>query len=231
MKYNNVIPATFIKRINRFSALCEINGKAELVHVKNTGRLKELFIEGSTVYLEDAQNPNRKTAYSLVCVKRADGLLINIDSTAPNKVVGEALQSGKLLFHGEKATLVKAESTHGNSRFDFYIETATHKGYMEVKGCTLEIDGTCLFPDAPTLRGEKHVHELTVLAKEGYQTAVVFVIQMDVIEGYFTPNTNMQPSFTQALQTAKETGVDILAFTCNVTPSELILDNNYPVLL
>lgn len=231
MKYNHVIPAIFIKRINRFSALCEINGETELVHIKNTGRLKELFVEGSTVYLEHAQNPNRKTAYSLVCVQRNDGLLVNIDSSAPNKVVAEALQAGKLLFHGEKATAIKPESTHGNSRFDFYIETATHKGYIEVKGCTLERDDVCLFPDAPTLRGEKHVQELTTLAKNGYQTSVVFVIQMDVTEGYFTPNTNMQPTFTGALQTAKQNGVDILAFTCNVTPDELTLKDCYPVLL
>ncbi len=231
MKYNHVIPATFMKRVNRFSALCEINGVAELVHVKNTGRLKELLIEGTTVYLEHSQNPNRKTDFSLICVQRPDGLLVNIDSTAPNTVVHEALQTGQLLFHGEKASVIKPESTYGNSRFDFYIETATYKGYMEVKGCTLEVDGVCLFPDAPTLRGEKHVHELTTLAKEGYQTAVVFVIQMDITEGYFTPNTKMQPSFTRALQEAKMSGVDILAFTCDVTQDALTIKNNYPVIL
>ncbi|HBI93447.1 MAG TPA: DNA/RNA nuclease SfsA, partial [Terrisporobacter glycolicus] len=161
MKYNNMIKAKFIERPNRFVAYCDINGEVEKIHVKNTGKCKELLVPGYEVYLEKSNNPARATKYSLIAVKKGDRL-INMDSQVTNKMVYEALEDKSLILPGfdEEITLIKPEKTYGNSRFDVYVEGNTKKAFIEVKGCTLEIDGVVKFPDAKTERGVKHVKEL-----------------------------------------------------------------------
>ncbi len=172
MKYNNITQAVFIDRPNRFIANVDINGHRETVHVKNTGRCKELLIPGCEVWLNAPGTPNRKTTYDLVAVRKDNGILFNIDSQAPNKVVKEWLQS-------QDYDTVVSEYTYGNSRIDFYMTQGSEEFLMEVKGCTLEVDGIGYFPDAPTERGVKHLRELTKATKEGYKSILAFVIQMD----------------------------------------------------
>jgi sugar fermentation stimulation protein A len=211
MKYNNILKGKFICRPNRFIAHIEINDKIEICHVKNTGRCKELLIPNATVFVQQNDNPNRKTKFSLIGVMK-DGRMINMDSQVTNKVVNEWILEGNLF---SEVTLIKPESKYRNSRFDFYVETKNKKAFIEVKGVTLENQGIVKFPDAPTERGVKHIRELCECLKEGYDAYIIFVIQMkDVL--YFEPNSEMHEEFAEALREAKEYGVNILAVDCEV---------------
>lgn len=207
MKYGNIIQGSFVSRQNRFIAKVRVNDVLETVHVKNTGRCRELLLPGATVYLEESDNPDRKTKYDLVAVVKEGLGIVNIDSQAPNKVVYEWLLT-------QDYDYVKPEFTYGNSRFDFYMEKGQEKCFMEVKGCTLEIDGIGYFPDAPTERGVKHLRELTKAAKEGYHCYVAFVIQMPGITEV-RANVTMHPEFGQALEEAKDAGVEVLELSCS----------------
>ena len=234
MKYEDIVEGQFIDRPNRFVANVIIDGVAQKVHVKNTGRCKELLEKGNTVYLEDFRKRmgTRKLPYSLINVYKncSDGskLLINMDSQAPNKVVHEALLNGKISLPGmDKLNLVKPEQKFQNSRFDFYAEDIKGTAaYIEVKGCTLERDGIAFFPDAPTARGSKHIHELMEAAAQGYGAYVVLVIQIENIK-LFKPNRETDPDFADALAMADKSGVKILAYNCNV--SKDTLEINEPI--
>ncbi len=227
-----VIPACFLSRPNRFVALVEVEGEPTTVHVKNTGRCRELLLPGATVYLAAADNSKRKTPYDLVAVDKIlpDGRVetVNLDSQAPNAIAAEWLPACGL-FH-ETAT-IRREVNCGASRFDFCIENANVQGrtaYLEVKGCTLERDGVALFPDAPTERGVKHLRELTELAKRGMPAYVLFVIQMKGVHR-FRPNDATHPDFGEALREAHAAGVYILAIDCHVTPKTVTADGYIPV--
>ena len=221
MRYKEMIKGKFLARPNRFIAHIEIDGKTEICHVKNTGRCKELLPPGATVWCECSRNPARKTAFDLICVQKGSRL-INMDSQAPNAAVKEWLLSGGL---GNIENL-KPESTFGNSRFDFSFVKDGKPCFLEVKGVTLENDGVCAFPDAPTTRGAKHLQELTELVKEGYSTYVLFVIQMEDVK-YLHPNDATDPDFGKGLRQAAKAGVQILAMDCKVTPDTMTL--NKPV--
>lgn len=224
MKYTNIKRGRFESRPNRFIAYVDIDGKREKVHVKNTGRCRELLTEGAEVYLEKSDNPERSTAYDLVTVKKGSRM-INMDSQAPNKVVGEWLLQKELF---PDLISVRPETTYGNSRFDFYVETETDKILLEVKGVTLEQDGMVLFPDAPSDRAVKHVHELMQAIKEGYQAYILMVIQMQNVR-YFTPNRETHPAFADALLEAAKAGVKILAYDCVVTQDSCNIHEPVPV--
>ncbi len=213
MKYKNIIKAVFESRPNRFIAKVLIDGHEETVHVKNTGRCKELLIPGCEVWLTEPGTPERKTRYDLVAVRKSTGLLFNIDSQAPNKVVKEWLET-------KEYDRIVPEYTYGNSRIDFYMEKENEKFLMEVKGCTLEVDGIGYFPDAPTERGVKHLRELIKAKEEGYHAMLAFVIQM---EGVYEvrPNIATHPEFAVVFEEAKKAGVEILFLPCKVTPDEL----------
>lgn len=226
MKYKEIVMGIFIDRPNRFIARVLINGQEELCHVKNTGRCKELLIKGVTVYLEHHDNTNRKTAYSLIGVYKGD-VLINMDSQAPNKVVGEWLANGGLF---SDITLIRPETTYHNSRFDFYVETPSKNYFIEVKGVTLEEDGIARFPDAPTPRGVRHIEELTDAIKDGYGAYIIFVIQLKGISS-FEPNVRTHQAFADALREAHSQGVNILALDCIVTFDTLTIDKEIPVTL
>ena len=213
MQYPNIFPAKFISRPNRFIAHVEMDGMEEIVHVKNTGRCKELLIPGCTVYLTAPDSPGRKTKYDLVAVIKDNGLLINIDSQAPNKVALEYLQA-------QGYDVIIPEYTYGDSRIDFYMEKGKKKYLMEVKGCTLEWNGIGYFPDAPTERGVKHIHELIKARKEGYKAVLAFVIHMDgVVE--VCANVETHPEFGTAWEEARKAGVEIWFLTCHVEPEKL----------
>lgn len=226
MKYDSVVPATFISRPNRFIAQVQVeenqNDKIEIVHVKNTGRCKELLIPGCKVYLEKSNNPNRKTKFDLIAVEKIypenpeKKLLVNMDSQLPNKVAHEWLKTQNYSF-------IKPEFTFGKSRIDFYMEKDEEKFLMEVKGCTLEIDGIGYFPDAPTERGVKHLEELILATQQGYSCKIAFVIQM---EGIFEVrgNATTHPKFATTLQKAKDAGVEVLFLCCRVMPDEVFVD-------
>lgn len=226
MIYDNIVKGKFISRPNRFIANVEIMGKKEVVHVKNTGRCKELLTAGATVFCEKSDNPNRKTQYDLISVYKGERL-INMDSQAPNKVFYEYLQSGKCY---KDLTYIKGEYTYGDSRIDFYCESEKEKFLIEVKGVTLENDGVVMFPDAPTLRGIKHIDELIKAKKNGYRTAVAFVIQMDNIK-YFTPNKATHKDFADALKRAEKAGVEILCLDCTVTENTLKINDKVKYIL
>ena len=196
MRYQRVIPGKFLSRPNRFIALVEVGGETVVAHVKNTGRCKELLVPGVKVWLEESANPARKTLYDLIAVEKGS-LLINMDAQAPNKVFAEWARSGVL----PGLTLLRPETTWGSSRFDFYWESAAEKGFVEVKGVTLERDGGAYFPDAPTERGVKHLKELTAARQQGYQAAVCFVIQMKGVD-FFSPNDETHPEFGDTLRMA-----------------------------
>ncbi len=217
MKYTNITKAKFISRPNRFIAEVDIDGHTETVHVKNTGRCKELLIPGCEVWLDAPGTPGRKTKYDLVAVKKSNGLLINIDSQAPNKVVKEWLAN-------KDYDKVTPEYTYGNSRIDFYMERGKDKYLMEVKGCTLEVDGIGYFPDAPTERGVKHLRELAKAAKEGYHAILAFVIQMDGITEV-RPNIDTHAEFGLALEEAKAAGVEVWFLCCHVEEDGLEIVN------
>jgi len=228
LKYTNIVEGTFIDRPNRFIANVLINDKLEKVHVKNTGRCKEILKKGTKVYLEKSNNPNRKTKYSLISAYKGD-LLINIDSQVPNDVVYSSILSNKIP-EISNVDLLKREVNYKNSRFDFYFEKDNMKGFIEVKGVTLEIDGISLFPDAPTKRGTKHIHEITSSVKEGYNSYIFFLIQMPNI-GYFKPNVAMDKEFSDALLLAKEKGVNLLAYNSIVEPDKISLGERIKLLL
>ena len=229
MKYENVKKGKFIERPNRFVAMVEINGREEKVHVKNTGRCRELLVPGATVYLEDFEGRmgSRKMRYSLIGVEKVTDrgrIMINMDSQAPNAVVKEALTNGSLKLPGmEELTLVKGEQKYGNSRFDFYVEAGEKKGYVEVKGVTLEEDGVAMFPDAPTERGVKHLRELAAAAEDGFEAFAVFVIQMKGMH-VFVPNSKTHPEFADALAEVEKQGVKLLAYDCLVMEDSLCVD-------
>ena len=226
MQYNNIQQATFLRRPNRFVAHIEVDGKEEICHVKNTGRCRELLADRATIYVQHHDDPKRKTKYSLIAVEKGD-LLINMDSQASNKVVGEWLLEKEPFG---KVKLLKPECTYGSSRFDFYLETETEKIFIEVKGVTLEEEGVVRFPDAPTERGVKHLQELCACVEAGYKAAVIFVVQMEGIK-YFEPNEKTHPQFREALRQAQKAGVQVFAYECKVTPSSLVIDKAIPVKL
>ena len=213
MRYGNITEGRFLDRPNRFTAHVEIDGQKETVHVKNTGRCRELLVPGAEVFLTEPGTPGRKTRYDLVAVRKGNGILFNIDSQAPNRVVREWL--GKQGFDK-----IIPEYAFGSSRIDFYMEKDGQKYLMEVKGCTLEVDGIGYFPDAPTERGVKHLHELARAAKEGYRAAAAFVIQMDGVTEV-RPNTATHPAFGTALAEAAAAGVQILMLPCHVEKDSL----------
>ncbi len=215
MKYDNIIRAVFIKRPNRFIAEVEIDGRRETVHVKNTGRCRELLIPGCEVWLTAPGTPNRKTLYDLVAVRKENGILFNIDSQAPNMVVKEWLA-------GQDYEKVVPEYSYGDSRIDFYMERGGERYLMEVKGCTLEVDGIGYFPDAPTERGVKHLRELAAAAKKGYKAMLAFVIQMDGVSEV-RPNIDTHAEFGIAFDEARAAGVEILYLQCHVEPDSLVI--------
>ncbi|MBE5961940.1 MAG: DNA/RNA nuclease SfsA [Lachnospiraceae bacterium] len=226
MKYENIYEGRFISRPNRFIAHIEINGKTEICHVKNTGRCKELLIPGATVYVQHFNTSTRKTNWDLIAVKKKD-TLINMDSAAPNKAVGEWLAGGGLGFIPDYQ---KAEYKYGDSRFDFYLEHGEEKWLIEVKGVTLEENGMAMFPDAPTERGIKHLNGLSHHIKEGFHTAAIFAIQMDGIHS-FTANHKTHPEFAEALKNAFYSGVNILAYDCHITPDSMTVRNPVKVII
>jgi len=218
MKYNKVIEARFLSRPNRFVAQVEVAGHEENVHVKNTGRCKELLLPNVPVILAEADNPARKTRYDLIAVKKAGLGLINIDSQAPNKVMGEWLAE-------RGYDVVKPEYKYGSSRIDFYMERGDQKYLLEVKGCTLEQDGIGYFPDAPTERGIKHIRELIEARKSGYWCGMAFVIQMPKVKEV-RPNIVTHPAFGDAWQEALEAGVKIWFLGCYVKEDALSIDDS-----
>ncbi len=230
MKYQHIVQAEFIERPNRFIAYVKLEGRRERVHVKNTGRCRELLIPGARVYLDKSGNPGRSTAYDLVAVEKG-GRLINMDSQAPNKAAAEWLKEKELL---PGLTLLRPETVYGDSRFDFYAETSGEGGepgeriFIEVKGVTLEENGVVRFPDAPSERAVKHVQELVRAKKEGYRAMVLFVIQMEGAK-YLTPNRETHEAFARELYQAREQGVEIFAYDCLVTPGSMRLHLPVPV--
>ncbi|MCD7739365.1 MAG: A/G-specific adenine glycosylase [Lachnospiraceae bacterium] len=228
MNYQHIVKAYFLERPNRFIAYVRIPGvsERERVHVKNTGRCRELLQPGAVVYLEKSGQTARKTAYDLVAVEKGSRL-VNMDSMAPNQAAGEWLQAGGLVPCPD---LVRPETTWGNSRFDFYMEAGEEKYFVEVKGVTLENDGVVMFPDAPSDRAVKHVEELVRAKEQGYQTYILFVIQMSGVK-YFTPNRAMHREFANALWTASASGVRILTYDCDVTSESMALRAPVPVFL
>lgn len=232
MRYENMTEGVFLSRPNRFIAKVLVDGAEETVHVKNTGRCKELLVPNGRVLLECSSNPIRKTAYDLVTVEKAaygaqPARLINMDSQAPNRLFEEWARAGHYL---PDLTLLRPETKWGNSRFDFYWEQGTRKGFVEVKGCTLERDGRAYFPDAPTERGVKHLEELLAARAEGYETAVCFVIQMSEVRS-FSPNDETHPAFGAALRRAAAGGVRVMAYECAVNEGEVYITKEVPILL
>lgn len=225
MQYSNMIPGIFRSRPNRFIAHVDIEGQTEIVHVKNTGRCRELLPTGAEVYCQKSDNPNRKTKYDLITVRKGSRL-INMDSQAPNAVAKEWLLSGGL----GNAKTVKAETTHGDSRFDFSFTLNGKTCFLEVKGVTLENDGICAFPDAPTDRGAKHLRGLQKCVEEGFGGYVLFVIQMSDV-AYLHPNDATDPAFGKALREAAAAGVQVLAMDCIVTEDSMTIGNPVPVIL
>lgn len=226
MQYQNVRKAHFLSRPNRFVAHVSMDGEEVVCHVKNTGRCRELLIPGAVVYLQPGDRPGRKTPYDLIAVEK-DHRLINMDAQAPNQVFREWAEKGG--FRPD-LTLLRPEVKWGNSRFDFYWEAGAQKGFVEVKGVTLEERGEVRFPDAPTERGVKHLEELIRAKESGYEAAVCFVIQMENVD-FFAPNDRTHPAFGQALRKADAAGVRVLAYDCRVTPDQLTLHRAVPVRL
>ena len=222
MKYDNIVKGIFLERPNRFIAICDIDGKEETCHVKNTGRCRELLINGVTVFLEKSSNPKRKTQYDLIAVEK-NGRLINMDSQVVNKVAFEFLPT---LF--DDIEFIKPEYKYGKSRIDFYIETKNEKVLVEVKGVTLEEDGVVRFPDAPTERGVKHLKELQKAVVEGYKAYMMFVVQMSHVK-YFEPNMKTHLQFASALKEASDNGVNVLAYDCCVTPESIKIRKEVPI--
>lgn len=226
MNYERIRKAFFIERPNRFIAYVQLDGEKETVHVKNTGRCAELLVPGAPVYIQESVNPARKTKWDLIAVEKGKRM-INMDSQIPNKVVQEWIEGGNLF---PDVHLVRPETTYGNSRFDLYVEAGDSRIFIEVKGVTLEEDGVCRFPDAPSDRAVKHMEELVRAKKEGYETYVFFVIQMKDVR-YFTPNTDTHPAFAEALKKAAAAEVKILAYDCEVTSDSITIREPVDVVL
>ena len=234
MVYRKILPGVFRARPNRFIAHVEVEGRPEVCHVKNTGRCRELLLPGVKVWLEESANPARKTRYDLIAVEkeREEGpLLINMDSQAPNRVFGEWAAAGGLGF---QPTILRPETTYGNSRFDYYWELSepgeSRRGFWEVKGVTLEERGAARFPDAPTLRGVKHLEELVLARQAGYEAGVCFIVQMAGMD-HVEPNDATHPEFGAALRRAVRAGVAVLALECAVSPDRLAVSRSVPVWL
>ncbi|MCD8050309.1 MAG: DNA/RNA nuclease SfsA [Clostridiales bacterium] len=226
MRYKNVKKATFLSRPNRFIAQVLLDGEETTVHVKNTGRCRELLTPGATVYLAAAENPNRKTAYDLIAVEKGT-LLINMDAQAPNQVFREWAEIGGFL---PDLTRIRPEYRYKDSRFDFYLEQGDQKRLVEVKGVTLEENGVVHFPDAPTERGVKHLEGLTAALEDGFETWVCFVVQLSPAR-YLEPNDRTHPAFGEALRRASAAGVHVLAVSCRVEPDSLEISAPVPVYL
>ena len=223
MEYGKMVSGVFLARPNRFIAHVQIGGQVEVCHVKNTGRCRELLPTGAEVWCQESDNPARKTKYDLITVRKGERL-INMDSQAPNAAVREWLLAGGF---GEISEL-RPETVHGDSRFDFSFLKDGRRCFLEVKGVTLENDGVCAFPDAPTERGSKHLRGLARAAEEGYGAYVLFVVQMENVR-YLHPNDGTDPAFGKALREAAEAGVQIMALDCKVTPGSMILNESLPV--
>lgn len=226
MQYHSVVRAVFLERPNRFTARVRLGDAVETVHVKNTGRCRELLVPGAAVYLEAAENPNRKTKYDLIAVEKGDRL-INMDAQAPNPVFGEWAAAGRFL---SGVTVIRRECVYGDSRLDFCLETLSGLHFVEVKGVTLEEHGKARFPDAPTERGVKHIRELQRAVEAGHGASLVFVVQMDRIKSV-SPNDETHPAFGEALRKAAAVGVEVHAFACAVTPEHITISHPVPVLL
>ncbi len=227
MQYKNITYGKFISRPNRFIGIIEIDGVCQTVHIKNTGRCKELLVTGNKVILVPSNNPHRKTKYDLISVYKKDNLLINMDSFLPNAAVEEWLP--KSLLFSDKAE-IKREVTYGNSRFDLFVTDDDRKAFIEVKGVTLEENMHCHFPDAPTERGVKHIRELIRCVKEGYEAYIIFVIQMKGALS-FSPNEKTHAEFGAALREAANSGVKILAYDCEVAPDKVEICSPVPIVL
>lgn len=228
-EYLAIVPAIFIARPNRFIALCEVDGEQKVVHVKNTGRCKELLIPGVTVYLNHVPSKTRKTEYDLIAVEKGP-LLINIDSQVPNTIATEGLIAGQIKLPQVKGEIsqLKREVSYLHSKFDIYFETNLNEQvFVEVKGMTLEEDGIVSFPDAPTLRGLKHVNELGLAVENGFKGAVCFIVQMNHAK-FGTINRQMQPELAVAIKKAQEIGVAVVAYTCHVTPNQITIKEEIP---
>ena len=226
MKYERISKGTFLERPNRFIAYAELAGKTEVIHVKNTGRCAELLIPGASIYVQESDNPARKTKWDLIGVEKGSRM-INMDSQVPNLVVKEWIESGHLT---SDIRMVRPETAYGNSRFDLYVETGSSRIFIEVKGVTLEEEGVVRFPDAPSDRAVKHLQELEKAVREGYEAYVFFVIQMKGVR-YFTPNMDTHPAFCEALKSAKAAGVNILAYDCRVSGDQIEIADPVPVVL
>ena len=226
MRYDHIVPGIFINRPNRFVAYCEIDGKTEKCHVKNTGRCRELLVPGAEVYLEVSDNPDRKTPMDLIAVRKGDRL-VNMDSQVPNDVAAESLRDIPMF---SRVHTVRREFRYGNSRIDIMAEDGDNRYLVEVKGVTLEDDGVVRFPDAPTERGAKHVRELIASMGDGYVPCLLFVIQMEDVR-YFESNRPMDPAFADALADAHAAGVRIIAYSCRVSPDSLELGDPVDVRL
>lgn len=226
MTYENIHEGIFLKRPNRFIAEVLIDNKEETVHVKNTGRCRELLIPGTKVFLEKSGNSNRKTAYDLIAVEKGERL-INMDSQGTNKAFHQWAKEGHFR---PNLTLLRPEFTYGHSRFDFYWESDVSRGFVEVKGVTLEENGAVFFPDAPTLRGIKHIESLVSALDEGYEATIFFVIQMSGVS-HFSPNDKTHKDFGDALRRAKEKGVKLLAMDCQITPHTMTIHKPIPIIL
>ena len=227
MRYERITQGSFLERPNRFLAYAELAGKKEVIHVKNTGRCAELLKTGAVIYVQESQNPERKTKWDLIAVEKGDRI-INMDSQIPNRVVQDWIEEGNLF---EDVRLVKPETTYCNSRFDLYVETGDkRKIFIEVKGVTLEENGVVRFPDAPSERAVKHLEELGHAVKEGYEAYVFFVIQMKGVR-YFTPNRDTHPAFCDALKRAQAAGVHVLAYDCEVSADSIEVNEEVPVVL
>lgn len=228
MKYQNIYEGVFLDRPNRFIANVLINGKKEKVHVKNTGRCKEILVKGTKIYLEKSNNPNRKTRYSLISAYKKNKL-INIDSQVPNQVVFEAIEANEIK-ELKNVDILKREVTFENSRFDIYFEKNNEKGFVEVKGVTLESNGLSLFPDAPTERGTKHIKEMIKAIEKGYKGYIFFLVQIKGIKK-FTPNTIMDKNFSEALIKASKKGVNILAYNSIVKKDSIKIGKEVEILI
>lgn len=224
MQYSDIHEAVFLERPNRFIAHCTVDGRLETVHVKNTGRCRELLVPGATVYLEKSSNPNRKTAYDLVTVETPFGL-VNMDAAAPNQVAGELLRAGMIL---SSPTLVQPEVRFGASRLDFYAENDRQRLFVEVKGVTLRQGEWAVFPDAPTVRGAKHMGELVQAVAQGYRAMALLIVQMGGCTA-FRPNRETDPAFCLALRDARAAGVEVRAVDCRVTPNTVTANRELPV--
>lgn len=230
MRYNNIKEGRFIIRPNRFIAEIMIDGKKETAHVKNTGRCKEILQRDAAIYLEKAHNKNRKTSWSIISAKKGNEI-INIDSQIPNRVFEEALYANKIKIKSlNKLRILKREQTYKHSRFDFYYKTDIHEGFIEIKGVTLKQNGIARFPDAPTLRGRRHIEELIEANNDNYRSLIIFIIQMQNVN-IFEPNYQTDPDFSNILIKAKEAGIGIYAYNCIIEPDSIYLNKKVKVLI